>query len=229
MRPMRRILAIAAACAATVLVLAAPAQGASLRELGYSTAYPFPNADCPENCQAIAQVSGFQVQLGRYDVPFRLKRPGWIVAFTVRLANPSDDQTSFFKSTYGDKPEARLATLKRTKRKHRFKLLKQTQPFNLERFFGSTPTIALHQALRVHRNEIVAITVPTWLPAFAHNQPRDMAWRSSHSGSDCTATNPGQGAQQRVGSVVFYGCFYRTARLLLTTTFVADPKQTNRP
>ena len=81
----------------------------------------------------------------------------------------------------------------------------------------------------VRKGQTVALTVPTWAPAFNGKLGQDMAWRSSHYGNDCTATNPGQGAQQRVGSVVFYGCFYRTARLLLTTTFVADPKQTNRP
>jgi hypothetical protein len=225
----RRTRIIAAACAlAACTGLAVPAQAKNVQELGRpSGGFPFPVPDCPDNCQAIAQVTGFQVQLGSAKNPFRIRRPGFVVAFTVRLAKPTAEQTGFFKTTYGAKAEARLAIVRSLKHKREYKLIQQTQAFDLEPYFGSTPTIALRQPFRVHKDDIIALTVPTWLPSFAHNLSSDQAWRSSHSGDECTATNPPSAAHENIGSVKVYGCFYRTARLLYSATFIGDPKPTN--
>ena len=106
---MRRFTAIALACAAVACALWAPTAGASVREIGLPKDFPFPPADCPQDCQALAQVTGFQVQLGKHHNPFRLTKSGWIVAFTVRLAQPTADQISFFKTSYGAHPTARVA------------------------------------------------------------------------------------------------------------------------
>ncbi|MEA2389029.1 MAG: hypothetical protein QOG41_1802 [Thermoleophilaceae bacterium] len=229
MPPMRRILLTALLCAlAACALLAAPALGKNTQELGRpGGGFPFPTPDCPENCQAIAQVTGFQVQLGENKNPFMIRRPGFVVSFTIRLSKPSTDQVSFFKTTYGQTPQARLAIVRSLKKKREYKLIKQTQAFDLEPYFGSTPTIALRQPFRVHKGDIVALTVPTWLPAFAHNQSSDQAWRSSHSGDECTATNPPSAAHEKEGTVMTYGCFYRTARLLYSASFIGDPKPTN--
>jgi hypothetical protein len=35
-----------------------------------------------------------------------------------------------------------------------------------------------------------------------------------------------QSAHQAIGSVKFYDCFFKTARLLYHATFLRDPKQT---
>ena len=229
MPPMRRIATAVMACAsAACLALAAPALAHNTQELGRPGGqFSFPPPDCPENCQAIAQVTGFQVQLGDAHNPFRIRRPGFVTAFTVRLSKPSADQVSFFKTTYGDTPEVRLAIVRSLHKNRRYKLIKQTQAFHVEPYFGSTPTIALRQPFRVHKEDIIAITVPTWIPAFAHNLPSDQAWRSSHSGDECTATNPPSAAHEQEGTSREYGCFYRTARLLYSATFVGDPKPTN--
>ena len=218
------LLGALAACA----LLIAPAQAKNTQELGRpGGGFSFPTPDCPENCQAIAQVTGFQVQLGDAKNPFMIRRPGFVNAFTIRLSKPNDDPIQFFKTTYGEKPQARLSILRSLKEKRKYKLIKQTQPFDLEPYFGSTPTIALRQPFRVHKGDVIALTVPTWLPAFAHNQSSDQAWRSSHSGDECTATNPPTAAHEKEGTTMVYGCFYRTARLLYSATFVGDPKPTN--
>jgi hypothetical protein len=229
MPAMRRMLTTALLCAlAACALLAVPAQGRNTQELGRpSGGFPFPPPDCPENCQAIAQVTGFQVQLGDHKNPFMIRRPGFVNAFTIRLSKPTDEQVSFFKTTYGDTPQARLSILRSLKEKRKYKLIKQTQPFDLQPYFGSTPTIALRQPFRVHKGDVIALTVPTWLPAFAHNLSSDQAWRSSHSGDECTATNPPSAAHEKEGTVMTYGCFYRTARLLYSATFVGDPQPTN--
>ena len=224
---MRRYPAIAAACAVACVALAPAAQARNTQELGAPGGLGFVTPDCPEDCQSIAQVTGFQMHLGDTKNPFRIKRPGFVTAFTVRLSKPTDEQVAFFKSTYGETPRARLSLVEPLKKEGKFKLLKQTQAFELERYFGSTPTIALRQPFRVHKGEVVAITVPTWLPAFAHNLSNDERWRSSHSEDECNATSPPSAAQEKEGRVKRYECFYRTARLLYSATFVGDPKPTN--
>jgi hypothetical protein len=225
---MRRIHAVAFACVlAACAILAAPAQAKNVQELGMPGGTAFPAADCPTDCQAIAELTGYNVRLGSTHNPMRVKRPGFVVAFTVRLAKPDANEVSFFKTTYGPKPQARLAIIRSLHHQAQFKLIKQTQAFDLEPYFGSTPTIALRQAFRVHKDDIIALTVPTWLPAFAHNLDDNQIWRSSHSGSECTATNPPSAAHQQVDSVKTYDCVYHGARLLYSATFIGDPKPTN--
>ena len=223
---MRLFTASVVACAA--LAFAAQAQASSVRELGYPTSAPFPPADCPTNCQAIAQVSGQQVELGSTRNPFRVTKPGYIVAWTIRLGQPSTDQVTFFKTTYGATSQARLSVLKSLKKGHRYQLTAQSDLFSLEPYFGSTPTFVLKAPLRMHTNDILGLTVPTWAPAFAHGLDAKQAWRSSHSGAACTATNPAPAAQQKIKSVAVYGCLYRTARLLYSATFVPDPTPTTK-
>ncbi len=225
---MRRAPFIALLCLAACVVLAATAGAANQQELGRPHGgFDFPPPDCPEDCQAIAQVTGFQVQLGDAHNPFRARRSGYVTSFTIRLSKPSADQVAFFKDTYGDTPSVRLVLVRSLHHNHEYKLLKQTQAFKVEDYFGSTPTIALRQAFRVKKDDIVAITVPTWLPAFAHNLSSDQAWRSSHSEDECTQSSPPNAAQEEEGTKKDYACFYRTARLLYSATFIGDPKKTN--
>jgi hypothetical protein len=222
---MRRSNAALLACAALAAAAFAPgAHAANVSEIGYPTAAPFPQADCPENCQAVAQLSGMQVKLGKATNPFRITKPGYIVAFTVRLAKPTAEQVGFFKSTYGNTPSVRIGIVRSLKRQHKFRLYRQSPVMQVEKYFGSTPTFVLKNPLRATQGDIVVLTVPTWVPAFAHLLDDDFAWRSSHSGDDCTAQNPPAAVHDDIKSVRVYGCLYRTARLLYSATFVADPK-----
>lgn len=225
---MRRFLVTALTCAMACSALAAPALAKNTQELGHPSGdFPFPPPDCPENCQAIAQLTGFQVQLGEAHNPFRVRRSGYVTSFTLRLSKPNADQVSFFKTTYGDTPQVRLALVRSLHDKKQYRLLKQTQAFNIEPYLGSTVTFALRQPFRVKKEDIVAITVPTWAPAFVHNQSTDIAWRSSHSEEECTTSLPPTAAHEEEGTKKTYGCFYRTARLLYSATFIGDPKPTN--
>ena len=234
MNRMMRALLTGFACAAAGCVLAASAQAVTVTELGDYKDVPMPAADCPgqpntSDCQSIAQVTGFQVQVGKHSVPFKIRKPGYVVAFTLRLSKPNTSQVAFFKTTYGSTPEVRLDVIRQVgpSSKKEYKLLKQTQAFKMQSFFGSTQSYAMHTPFRVHKDDIIGITSPTWLPAFAHNLPSDNAWRTSHTGSECAATNPPSTAQEKVGSTKVYGCFYRGARVLYSVTFVPDPQVTN--
>jgi hypothetical protein len=205
------------------LAAAAPAS-ADVKELGLQS--PFPPAACPADCQAIGQVTGYQVQTGATKNPVQIAKPGKIVAFTIALGKPNAEQTQFFNNLFGAEPQARMSILRLGHRKRRATLRAQSQIFKLAPYFGSTPTFALPKPIAVGPRDVVALTVPTWAPAFAVNAGKDHAWRSSRLKGDCGGTS--QRAQQSVGVVSYYDCFYRGPRLLYTATFLRDPKPTKK-
>src|SRR3954469_6338111 len=96
---------------ALTLALAGSAS-ASYREVGYYTDYRYPPAGCPDNCQAIGGITGFQVQIGTHKNPFLIKRKGKITAFSIKLGKPNAEQTQFFTNLFGGKPSVRLSLLK---------------------------------------------------------------------------------------------------------------------
>jgi hypothetical protein len=217
---MRRI-ATLFACAGA-LVAAAPAS-AEVRELGVTGEAPLVDPSCPADCQAIGRVSGYPVQVGSLKNPFLVNEPGKIVAFSIRLGKPDAEQTAFFSNLFGGQAQVRLSILKpaRTKRRHR--LQAHSEVVNVQNYFGSTPTFALKTPLAIDKRSVVALTVPTWVPAFAVNQPNDVAWRFSRENCD-DAQEPA--AQQSLKSLRTYACFKRTARPVYSVTFIPDPKPT---
>ena len=219
MPAMKRLIALVPAC--LLLALSAPASG-DVRHVGQPT--PFPAASCPDNCQAVARVSGYNAQIGASKNTFRINRPGHVVAFTIRLGEPNADQLNYFKTTFGAVSQARVSILKPARTKQRHRLVGQSELFNLEPYFGTTPTFALGKALRVEKGNIIGMTVPTWAPAFAHGLGEDNIWRSSNHAEDCTSATPPPAAQMSLNGLRIYGCLYRTARLLYSVHFVLDPQ-----
>ena len=222
---MKRTLLLLAVLAA-FLGLAAAAH-AGVVELG-DTGEP-PPVSCPDNdCTAIGRVTGYQVlQEGGARNPYRVPRAGRVVAFTLRLGKPNRSQTEFFNQTFGSAPKARLSILKR-ERRGRHRLMAQSEVFNLSRYLGSAPTLALRRPLRVARGHIVALTVPTWAPAFSVNLGDGDAWRASRPSRQCGGDHLFERrAQERVRGVRTYGCLYRRARLRYAASFVPDPEPTS--
>jgi hypothetical protein len=217
---LRSLAAIATFAAA---LCAAPSAHAVVREIGVPE--PFPLAGCPDDCQAVGQVSGFQQRIGTSTHPFRSNRQGHVVAFTIRLGQPNADQMQFFQNFFGGPPSARLSIL-RPKGKRSYKLIRQSEVFQLAQYLGSTPSFALERRLKVLPRDTIALTVPTWVPAFAVGLGDQYAWRSSRPRSVCDATTSEPSAQQTKGSRRTYGCFYRDARLLYSATFVPTPTPT---
>ncbi len=194
------------------LVAPAPAQAV---ELGAPSTPDM--ASCPEKCQAVGQVSGYQLRQGSTVNPFRAPGRGKITAFSITLGTPTEKQRSFFTSTFGGPPKARISVLRRgSRRKHR--LTGHSPVFNLAPYLGSTHTFTLERPLTVKEGYVVALTVPTWAPAFAVGLSREDGWRSSRDLRQCADVRQ-QSAQQRRGSLRTYGCYYRTARLLYTVTY----------
>ena len=214
---MRRLVPLA--CALGVLLPAATAH-AGVVEMGARPALPA--ASCPESCQAVGRVTGFQVQVGERRNPYRVRRRGKIVAFTIRLGKPRADQVTFFTDLFGGAPQARISVLRPgTRRRHR--LVGQSELVDLAPYLGSAPTFALRRPLSMRPGYVAALTVPTWAPAFGVGLGATEAWRSSRDGRRCDDVSQ-TAAQQRRTSLRTYGCLYRTAHLLYSVSFVPEPR-----
>jgi hypothetical protein len=230
--PMRKKLFVAIATMVATLAAAAFAF-AHISELG--TTLDQNTAACPDNCQAIGQVSGFQIQQGTRANPYRLRSYGKVVAFTVKLGTPNASQIKFFTNLFGGPPQVQLTVLKpfvpakgQPKQPDKYILAGASPLFDVSNYFGSEPTFALPRPLTIKPGYVVGITVPTWAPAFAVNLGADMQWRSSRDPKACD--NVQQDAAQTIrGSSRTYGCIYKTARLLYTATYIPDPKPTTPP
>jgi hypothetical protein len=210
------------------LIVAVPAI-AKIKEVGVDEAAPFVKPACPTApCEALVRVTGYQVQIGKAKNPYLMHRNGKIVAFTVALAKPNAKQLDFFNQRFGAKPSVRVSILKLGRRNREATLTAQSEVIDVSNYLGSTPTFALAKPLPVTPRSVVALTVPTWVPSFAVKLGNDQAWRSSRSSSACGDVEQ-SAAHQTLKSVRAYGCFYRTARLLYSATFVPDPKPTVKP
>jgi hypothetical protein len=232
--PVRRIAPFITSCALTAaaaLAVAAPA-GATVTELGQPSDAAFPAASCPDSCQAIGGITGFQVQFGAHKNPYVITQPGKIVAFTIRMGKPNANQQQYFTNLFGGQPQARVTILQQVRSTHTHKVprwtyqvVAQSEVFNLGPYFGSDPSFALAKPIAVKKGQTVAITVPTWVPAFGVGLGSDQAWRSSRDSKSCNGTS--QAAQQTVKGQHPYQCFYRTARLLYSVTVVPTPTATS--
>jgi hypothetical protein len=213
-----------------VALAAAAAAFGTVSELG--TTLDQQTAACPDACQAIGQVSGFQTQQGARKLPYRLRSYGKVVAFTVKLGKPNASQVQFFNKLFGGPPQIMLTVLRpyvpkkgEKKQPNKYVLAGQSPLYNLQQYFGSEPTFALPRPLSIKPFDVVGITVPTWAPAFAVNLGSDMQWRSSRDTKNCNDVKQ-DAAQDIHGSARTYGCSYSTARLLYTVTYIRDPQPT---
>ena len=218
----------------TILLLAtgllAPA-GTSARIVELGADATAATASCPtEPCAAVARTTAIQGRAaGGRKNPYYIRRSGWIVAFTVSLATPNQEQIDFFIDNFGSPSRVRLSVLRRgdTRRKRlNYRLLAQSPNYELEDYFGSSPTFALERPLRVRKGNWIGVTVDTWAPMFAQGLTRQDWWRSSRPKDTCEgAESLEQFAFEDLGEVTTFGCTYKTARVLYTATYIPD----NRP
>jgi hypothetical protein len=196
---------------------------------------------CPTSCQAVGKTTGFQSNITGAKSPFTVTVKGSVVAWSIKLGAPSDrpnpnnnnqSDLDFFNKTFGGGPKAGIAVLKPIMKSIRegkpiYKLKAQSPIEDLSDFLGLTTTFTLDTPLRVKPNNVVALTVPTWAPAFAVNQSADTKWVASRKKGKCTDTADilAGTPQDEIGSQRSYGCTYNTARLLYSATVVADPNQ----
>jgi len=227
---LRSRLTAALALAVGLLALIPLAAGAGAATTSHTTVVlgntaTMPDPSCPGSpCQAIGSVTGFQVSTSQGSLPFLVRRAGKVKSWTLTLSQPTSSQRSFFNGFFGTPPEARLAILRRIPETNppRYNLRAQGSIHVLSPYLGQT--VKFGASLKVEKNDIIGITVPTWAPAFAQGLPSNNAWRASREPGKCiNSTDVRQGEpQQKLNQRATYGCRYATARLLYTVTVVED-------
>lgn len=223
---MKRILLIAT----TILALTPAAASAQATVLGAAASA---DASCPADCLVEARVTGFQTSIGNAKNPFIAPSDGQIVSWAIKLGKPKKKDVRAFNRAFGA-PQARLSILRPvpgTRKPVRYKLLRQSPVQRLGKSLGKISTFNVPTPLAVKKGQVVALTIPTWAPAFAVGQSRKTKWQASRRATKkrgaCTddegrANVKAGAAQVKKGTQRPYGCSYNSARLLYTATFVAD-------
>ena len=204
----------ALAVAVTAIGVSLPADAAKTKVLGKPRSAPPP--ECPgAGCIALVNTTGFQVEARGKKNIFKARENGKIVAFSIDVSKPNKDERNFFENNFGNDPRARIAVLKRLEN-NRFRLLRQSPKVKLTQLLGREQFFTLNEPLKIRKGNILALTVPTWLPALASGLPPGQTkWRASRRPGKCGPGAAKDGKpQQKVGSERKYGCTYNLDRLL---------------
>jgi hypothetical protein len=223
--------AVLAAVLVAGLVSSASAERAKTLGKTRDKARPACSKKDPEECQITGKVTGFQRSVDDKANLFKAPSNGRIVAWSVDLAKPSKRERNIFgkaakNNEFGEAPTAGISIL-RKKGKTKFRLVRASPIIKLPPFYGERPTFTLRDPLRVRKGDIVALTSPTWLPAFAvKGQNQDDVWVASRPKSKCDINERDleyyfehSRAHKKVGSDRRYACKYIEARLLYWAYF----------
>ncbi len=233
-RPRIVALAFAAACACLIALAAALAESdvagaarAGATVIGQTPSSPKPNCPTPNGdnvpadkaCQAMGRVTGFQTSADGRRNPFKIRKPGTIVAWSVDVSKPTKKEQNFFAEALSKSgpPSARLSILK-PKGEGRFKLVKQSPVVQVQSVLGNRAVFTLTDPLRVRKGMIVGLTTSTWLSNLADaGASASDAWRASREQGQCLNEDDllkRSRPQQKVGGKRAYACTYKGARLL---------------
>jgi hypothetical protein len=219
----RKALSVLASLA--VIALAAPAAAyaivTTLTNPADSTALPSCPGTTTTPCTVISRTTAEQVQVGSTPAPFKIKTSGRIVGWEITLSSPTTAQVKFFDEHEGGTSQAALAIIRQV-RGLDYRLQSISPLIRLQPYFGQTVTFPLTTSIRVTPGDVVALTVPTWVPALELRAGRKTAWRASRSTSACTNVTTDT-AQTTVGSIVPYDCIYRTALIAFGAIEISTP------
>lgn len=226
------IFATACACALALAGILASSESAGAARaqaevLGDTPRSPKPNCPTPQgdavpatkSCQAMGRVTGYQLSADGRRNPFKVRRKGTIVAWSVEIARPSRQEQNFFEEelSRSGPPSARLSVLK-PKDGDLFKLVKQSPVVQLSSVLGNRPVFTLADPLRVRKGMIVALTTPSWISNLAvHGAEAGDSWRASREQGQCVDEQDllqRSRPHQKVGGERSYACTYERARLL---------------
>lgn len=226
-----RALAVLSVCAATVLLTGAGnSPGATSVLLGSGGPA---EASCPTDCLVEAKVTGFQMSIEGSKSPFVAPAAGRIVSWSIDLGRPEKTQIKGFNKRFGASA-ARLSILKPVRKKgggrgRGYVLLRQSPVQPLRQHFDTRPSFILGRPLKVNQGHVVALTLPSWAPAFSVSQTDLSRWRASRAPTpkrgDCftdegLANLRAGSPHQKLRSERAYGCTFRGARLLYWATFI---------
>jgi hypothetical protein len=207
--------------------LAVPAiAAAAISEIGLvqgESAMPDPS--CPSKpCLAISRTTGYQAKVGDSRGSHVVQQDGRLVAWTIKLSSPNAQQTAFFDKNLGGESTAQI-TVFRPGNKLYARILGQGDAQKLQPYFGQTVQFALEKSIPVKKGNIIGLSVPTWAPALAINQPGTVSWRATRGKSGCNDFATQTAQSTKVNTITRFFCLYRTARLTYSATIVPDPKQ----
>src|SRR3954465_7353633 len=179
--PVKKSRVLIAPLAAVAAALAIPA-GASAEIVEVGAVPPASPPSCPARpCLAVSRTTGYQAKVGTARAPMTIPKTGRIVAWTIALGNPGAQQTTFFNQRLGGESEAQI-TIIDPRQKLRSRVLAEGDSQKLQPYFGTTAQFALKTSIRVHKGEVVALTVPTRAPALAAGLGGGTSWRASPGG-----------------------------------------------
>lgn len=216
------------------------------------------------DCVAVGKLTGFQsLQKGvtgrNFVVPFNR---GKVVAWSIQLSNPTRKasreygaaQMPYFNRLFGSPSKAGITILRQVEKNRkgppRYKLIRASGTQVLNPYFGTEVKFAI-RPLNVIKGDIVALTIPTWAPAFwvpracnvlatndylnparCANAQKYNTWRASRAPTRCVVgtddfDRPNEALQKsypqaKTNSVRAYGCYYVGSRLLYKATVVAQ-------
>jgi hypothetical protein len=219
--PFRRLIVVLLALGA-VLVTAATAD-ARVVEIGSAGAGAAPS--CPSSpCLAVSRTTGYMTQSGSMKGSYRAPASGRIVAWTVVLGSPDARQVAFFNDAFGN-ASAGITVLRRGKKKLQRVNVGQGPMVSLTPYFGQEVQFPLRKTLRVHKGDIIALSVPTWAPVLSQLVDDGTAWLASRPRGGCDDTDT-QTAHTDLGPTR-YRCKY-PARLTYSATVITSPQPTQK-
>lgn len=209
--------ALTAAATLACLAFAAPAGAVQPQTVVLANSGTVEGPSCPANpCVVVSRTTAVQVKDGTVRNPFRVARDGRIVAWSVTLAVPSSGQIHYFDGHEGGTSRAALAVLRNSGGLD-YTVVALSPVIHMQPYFGKTAQLTLKHSLAVRRGDVVALTVPTWLPALAVGYPGTTSWRASRTPSECSNVTS-QTAQRRIGAAAGYDCLYQTALVTYSAT-----------
>lgn len=212
--------ALIVAALAGVLAGAAPAS-AKVIEVGRTDAAPA----CPASpCLAVSRTTGYQIKVGDERGAFTVPEDGKIVAWSIALGSPNEEQIAYFNRNLGGAASARLSVLRLGKTLYS-RVVTQSPTVQLQPYFGQTVQFPLGRSLNVKKGYVIALTVPTWAPALTPLLTDHSSWRASRAKGECNETGK-QTAQLALKDVAQYRCLYK-ARLTYSATLITRPVPTN--
>jgi hypothetical protein len=233
-------LVLAAFLVAAVVTVAPAAASAKIVELG-QTSTPLGAPECPKGVSlsqcfiVLAHTTAVQSASDGVTYPTKVKRAGWIVAFSVGLSNlVSNAKTEHnllhsLDLAWGGTPQVAVTVL-RPGSKNTFTVVSQSGTLHLIPFLGQViqqplslpPAFKTITPLAVKPGDVIGLTTPTWAPVLTYNlNASKFAYRQSRR-ANCKNPPASNTAQTKVGQSEQYLCSYTGTRVEYTATEVVN-------
>ncbi|HWI71780.1 MAG TPA: hypothetical protein VNT55_07480 [Baekduia sp.] len=176
---------------------------------------------CPDKpCYALGRTTGYQAKVGTNRGLYTVQKDGVLVSWSVKLSKPSQKQIDFFDKSLGGESQATISVLRMGTKLHA-RLVAQGEVQKLAPYFGQTVEFALQKTIPVKKGYVLALTVPTWVPALAAGLGGDTSWRASRAKGTCDDSQTQ--TAQAVNQIGRYYCLYRTARIVYSARVISTP------